>query len=51
MLFTVGNIVFNQVRETNDHGPLNSWDRAPYVTLRGATPGKVKQMGLIFVLL
>ena len=21
-------------------GPINTWDRAPYVTLRGSTPGK-----------
>ena len=21
-----------QVRETGDHGPINSWDRVPYVT-------------------
>jgi hypothetical protein len=24
----------------SDHGPLNTWDRGPYVTLRGSTPGK-----------
>jgi len=35
-----GNLVFNQVRESNDHGPVNSWDRSPFVTLRGETPGK-----------
>jgi len=28
-----GNLVFNMVRETGDHGPFNSWDRQPYVTL------------------
>ena len=27
-----GNLVFNMVRETNDHGPFNSWDRQPYLT-------------------
>jgi len=27
-----GNLVFNMVRETGDHGPFNSWDRQPYVT-------------------
>ena len=25
-----GNLVFEMVRETNDHGPLNSWDRPVY---------------------
>jgi len=26
------NLFFNFVRETNDHGPINSWDREPYLT-------------------
>jgi hypothetical protein len=26
------NIIFNTVRETGDHGPINSWDRQPYLT-------------------
>jgi len=26
-----GNILFNAVTESNDHGPFNSWDRQPYV--------------------
>ena len=26
------NLIFNMVRETNDHGPFNSWDRLPYLT-------------------
>jgi len=30
-----GNLVFNMVRETEDHGPFNSWDRQPYVTWNG----------------
>merc|ERR1712007_381516 len=30
-----GNLLFNWVRETNDHGPINSWDRVPFVTLLG----------------
>lgn len=34
-----GNVIFGMVRETNDHGPINTWDRGPYVTLRGSTPG------------
>lgn len=28
-----------QVRETGDHGPLNSWDRQPYWTLNGVDDG------------
>ena len=27
-----GNLVFNMVRETLEHGPFNSWDRQPYLT-------------------
>ena len=30
--FVHGNLLFNFVRETGDHGPFNSWDRQPYVT-------------------
>jgi hypothetical protein len=26
------NLGFNMVRETSDHGVLNSWDRMPFVT-------------------
>jgi hypothetical protein len=26
------NVIFNSVRETSDHGPINSWDRQPYFT-------------------
>jgi hypothetical protein len=26
------NVMFNTVRETSDHGPINSWDRQPYLT-------------------
>ena len=26
------NLIFNMVRETGDHGPINSWDRVPFVT-------------------
>jgi hypothetical protein len=26
------NVMFNTVRETNDHGPINTWDRQPYLT-------------------
>ena len=26
------NLVFNQCRQSGDHGPLNSWDRQPFLT-------------------
>jgi hypothetical protein len=26
------NVMFNTVRETGDHGPINTWDRQPYLT-------------------
>ena len=33
------NLVFNMVRETIDHGPINSWDRQPYLTkVKDGTP-------------
>ncbi|KAM7452751.1 hypothetical protein BLSTO_06509 [Blastocystis sp. subtype 1] len=25
-------LMFNTVRETADHGPLNTWDRMPFIT-------------------
>ena len=28
----VKNLIFNSVRETSDHGCVNTWDRQPYVT-------------------
>jgi hypothetical protein len=34
-----GNLVFNMVRETGDHGPYNSWDRQPYLTYSGNPDG------------
>ena len=34
-----GNLVFNMVRETGDHGPYNSWDRQPYLTHSGHRDG------------
>jgi len=27
-----GNLIANMVRETHDHGPINSWNRNPYAT-------------------
>lgn len=34
------NLIFNVVRETADHGPINSWGRQPYITKvrDGVTP-------------
>ncbi len=26
------NVIFNAVRETKDNGPINTWDRQPYLT-------------------
>ncbi|CAF4707697.1 unnamed protein product [Rotaria sp. Silwood2] len=26
------NVMFNTVRETSDHGPINTWDRQPFLT-------------------
>jgi hypothetical protein len=26
------NVLFNTIRETSDHGPINTWDRQPYLT-------------------
>jgi hypothetical protein len=34
-----GNTVLEMVRETHDHGPLNSWDRQPYITKNGVDDG------------
>lgn len=33
------NLVWNMVRETGDHGGLNSWDRLPYWTYSGVDDG------------
>ena len=32
------NVIFNTVRETSDHGPINTWDRQPFLS-DGAEPG------------
>ena len=34
-----GNLLFSSVRETADHGPVNSWNRMPYWTLNGVDDG------------
>ena len=31
-ILIAGNAIFNAVRETSDHGPINSWNRLPYLT-------------------
>ena len=38
-----GNLIFNACRETSDHGPINSWDRMPFLTMvrDGHTPSVV----------
>ena len=38
------NLLFNFVRDTCDHGPINTWDRQPYLTtvLDGKTPSLVQ---------
>ena len=33
------NVMFNTVRETSDHGPINTWDRQPYLTEQRAGKG------------
>ena len=38
------NAVFNTVRETNDHGPINSWSRQGWVTTEGP-PGPGEEDG------
>jgi hypothetical protein len=38
-----GNLIFNMVRETGDHGPFNSWDRQPYITRNGVDDGFSEQ--------
>ncbi|KAL3936175.1 MAG: hypothetical protein SGBAC_008457 [Bacillariaceae sp.] len=32
-----GNIIFNACRESGDHGPINSWDRMPFLTNTAGT--------------
>jgi len=35
----VENVLFNTCRESSDHGPINSWDRQPFLTsVRNGTP-------------
>lgn len=38
----VGNVLFNTCRESSDHGPINSWDRQPFITtIRDGTPSAI----------
>ena len=32
------NLLFNMVRESGDHGPINSWDRQSFLTAHGSAP-------------
>jgi len=44
----VNNLIFNQVRETSDHGTFNSWDRQPFLTtVADGTPSLNPQYSLI----
>jgi hypothetical protein len=45
----VGNVIFNTCRESGDHGPINSWDRQPFLTtfLDGTTPSFVPRVRTI----
>ena len=38
-----------QVRETGDHGPLNSWDRQPYLTFSRVDDGYNDPRGLSII--
>jgi hypothetical protein len=44
-----GNVVFNAVRETGDHGNLNTWDRQPYWTMSGVDDGFNDTRGRSFI--
>lgn len=41
-----GNAIWNQCRETGDHGPINSWDRQPFLT-KVATGGTFLKVFLL----
>ena len=40
------NLIFNSVRETNDHGGINSWDRQPY-SWRSWDPSNVNPLPML----
>ena len=35
-----GNVLWASNQETNDHGPLSSWSRMPYLNVEGAAAGE-----------
>lgn len=38
------NLIFNTCRESGDHGPINSWDRQPYLTtVRSGEPSVIPE--------
>ena len=41
------NVIFNTVRETSDHGPINSWDRQPYLVDHGEGPTLIPRRNYI----
>jgi hypothetical protein len=42
------NLIFNTCRESGDHGPINTWDRQPFLTtLRDGTPSFIPIMRTI----
>lgn len=42
------NMLWNSCRESQDHGPINSWDRVPYITtVRNGTASAVPQYNII----
>lgn len=45
----MGNVIFNTCRESGDHGPINSWDRQPFLTtlFDGQTPSFVPRVRTI----
>jgi hypothetical protein len=45
----VGNVVFNAVRETSDHGGSNSWNRQPYWTMSHVADGFNDPLGRSFI--
>jgi len=43
-----GNLMFNTCRESGDHGPINSWDRQPFLTsVRDGTPSLVPEYNYV----
>lgn len=38
--YVTHNLIFNAVRETDDHGPINTWDRQPFLAPVTAPPSE-----------